>query len=130
MGARLKSAICVIISLYSKLLIGHPLRGHHDPPIPRHRHRRPGRPGGRRRGCLSKDEGYYKGDSYGKTISSYGEPSHEKYDDEYGYEEHGYDHKKSYKTYGPTFRYKRSVDERESLKATVAEQMSVLQTWL
>merc|ERR1712117_527306 len=61
----------------------------------------------------TKYDDYYKGDFYGKSASSYGgdsykhdpeyyeeeyrEPTYEKYDDEYGYEEHKYDHKPMYK---------------------------------
>merc|ERR1712117_64342 len=57
----------------------------------------------------AKYENVYNGDFYGKSTSSYGddsykhepeyreekytEPSYKKYDDEYGYEEHKYDHK-------------------------------------
>merc|ERR1712117_868295 len=61
----------------------------------------------------TKYEDDYKGDSYGKSTSSYGEdsykhepeyqevdyhePTYEKYDDEYGYGAHKYDHKPMYK---------------------------------
>jgi len=101
----------------------------------------------------TKYDDYYKGDFYGKSASSYGgdsykhdpeyyeeeyrEPTYEKYDDEYGYEEHKYDHKpmykhktmkshygyggdsygKSYSSYKPSsykkYRQKRSMEERE-----------------
>merc|ERR1711884_186153 len=49
----------------------------------------------------TKYEDYYKGDSYEHDPEyyeeEYREPTFEKYDDEYGYEEHKYDHKPMYK---------------------------------